>query len=175
MVAYEAQKVHAYIIGVALGDGNLSNPNGRAIRLRVTCDTQYPYIQKEISENLQLLLPNNKVSIVPRKSTYCDISVYSNKLHDLLPWQVGHGSKIKQKPRVPNWVFHRKAFIISCLRGLLQTDGSIYVDRGYKMINFTNNIESLSQSVFQMMQELGYMPRIYNIKSPNRNLKYVVR
>lgn len=31
----------AYIIGVAIGDGNLSNSNGRAVRLRVTCDNKY--------------------------------------------------------------------------------------------------------------------------------------
>lgn len=28
----------AYVIGIAFGDGNLSNPNGRAVRLRVSCD-----------------------------------------------------------------------------------------------------------------------------------------
>lgn len=35
-------ELHAYVIGVAIGDGNLSNPNGRAVRLRVTWDTKYP-------------------------------------------------------------------------------------------------------------------------------------
>lgn len=175
MTLYSRKKVQAYIIGIALGDGNLSNPNGRAIRLRITCDTQYPSLQKEICENLRLLFPNNKVSIIPHKSTYSDISVYSNKLSDLLPWEVGCGSKVKQKPRVPDWIFRRKIFITSCLRGLLQTDGSIYIDRGYKMVNFTNNIENLAKDVFQMIQEVGYHPRIYKIKSPSRNTKYIVR
>lgn len=38
----------SYIVGVALGDGNLSNPNGRALRLRITCDEKYPGIANEM-------------------------------------------------------------------------------------------------------------------------------
>ncbi len=36
------RELQAYVIGLAIGDGNLSNPNGRAVRLRITCDTKYP-------------------------------------------------------------------------------------------------------------------------------------
>ena len=46
----------AYIIGVALGDGNLSNPNGRAVRLRITCDIKYPKIISEIQKKLNIKL-----------------------------------------------------------------------------------------------------------------------
>jgi hypothetical protein len=31
-------QLQAYVIGLAIGDGNLSNPSGRAVRLRITCD-----------------------------------------------------------------------------------------------------------------------------------------
>jgi len=41
-------RLRAYLIGVALGDGNLSNPNGRAVRLRITCDTKYPALIAKI-------------------------------------------------------------------------------------------------------------------------------
>src|SRR5579862_3288729 len=34
------RQLQAYVIGVAIG--NLSNPNGRADRLRITCDFKYP-------------------------------------------------------------------------------------------------------------------------------------
>jgi hypothetical protein len=39
-------ELHAYVLGLAIGDGNLSNPNGRAVRLRITCDTKYPILIK---------------------------------------------------------------------------------------------------------------------------------
>ncbi len=75
---------HAFIIGVALGDGNLSNPNGRAVRLRVTCDTKYLKNIQEIYASISLMMPNNKVSLVARKDNCVDISCYSNKWEDLL-------------------------------------------------------------------------------------------
>ena len=74
------RKVLAYIVGVALGDGNLSNPNGRAVRLRISCDTRYPKIQHEIIKNIKILLPKNSIGIVKRPRHCNDISVYSNKL-----------------------------------------------------------------------------------------------
>lgn len=38
------EKVLAYLIGVGIGDGNLSLMNGRSIRLRISCDTKYPHL-----------------------------------------------------------------------------------------------------------------------------------
>jgi DNA-binding transcriptional regulator WhiA len=76
----------AYIVGVALGDGNLSNPNGRTPRLRITCDAKYPNIADEIIGSLKELFPKNKVSIINHKeATYFNISIYSKKLEYLLP------------------------------------------------------------------------------------------
>jgi hypothetical protein len=116
----------AYIVGAALGDGNLSNPNGRATRLRITCDSTYPGIAKEIIHSLETLFPDNKVSVILLASTtYFNISVYSNQLNELLPWRVGCGTKFEQNAHVPDWIKTDKAFSISCLRGLLHTDGSI--------------------------------------------------
>jgi hypothetical protein len=42
--------LQAYIIGVALGDGDLSNPNGRAVRLRITCDKKYPRLIEHVAK-----------------------------------------------------------------------------------------------------------------------------
>jgi len=71
----QSKKLRAYIIGVALGDGNLSNPNGRAIRLRITCDKKYPLLITHIQSRLALLLPKNKIGIINHKNCV-DISAY---------------------------------------------------------------------------------------------------
>lgn len=68
----------AYIVGIALGDGNLSNPNGRAVRLRITCDAKYGMLAKEITSSLKALLPGNTVSIIGRKETF---SLIRDDLH----------------------------------------------------------------------------------------------
>ncbi len=170
------RKTWAYIIGVALGDGNLSNPNGRAIRLRVTCDARYPILAKDIVKALKTVLPKNVVSIVqaPRK-TYFNISVYSNQLGKWIPWKVGKGTKEIQRIRVPMWIRIHQPYRKECLRGLLQTDGSIYKDRGYLMVNFTNHVRGLAIDTYNMLVASGYAPTISKTTERNGKTKYTIR
>lgn len=166
----------AYIIGVALGDGNLSSPNGRATRLRITCDKKYPNLISEIYEALASNFPENRVSLVlSRKDNCIDISVYSNKLNGIMPWKVNRGSKIDQHAHVPEWIATDPKYMKACLKGLFQTDGSIYHDRGYTMVNFTNLIKPLTDDVERMITALNYKPHVYSSLQSNGKSKFVVR
>lgn len=165
----------AYIVGIALGDGNLSCPNGRATRLRITCDTKYPTMIQEITNTLEALFPNNKVSHVVRNDNCIDISVYSNMLNACMPWKVGGGSKSDQHAHVPAWIMTKNEYMKSCVKGLIQTDGSIYNDREYTMVNFNNITKELVDDVFTIMTTLGYTPKKYQTIQKNGNLKHVVR
>ncbi len=147
-----------------MGDGNLSNPNGRAIRLRITCDKKYPLLIQRILNSLKLLLPDNKVSIVDRKENYLDISVHSNYLEKIIPWKNGKGSKFTQNASVPNWIKENNRYKIECLKGLIETDGSVYNDRGYKMMIFTTIIPKLANDFYRMIVSLGFAPHIYKIE-----------
>lgn len=164
----------AYVVGVALGDGNLSNPNGRATRLRITCDKKYPKIIDRIATSLQEILPENKVSLIDRKSCF-DISCYSNELESFLGWKASAGSKEKQNVRVPRWVYEKDAYMKSCLKGLFETDGSIYEDRKYIYANFTTILFDLSEDVMNMTTKLGVEARRQKSIQPNGKIKYVVR
>jgi DNA-binding transcriptional regulator WhiA len=166
--------LRAYIIGVALGDGNLSNPSGRGIRLRITCDARYPKLAVHITHACSKLFPDNKIGIINR-GTSVDVSLYSNQLPSLLGYSWDHGPKNTQNIRIPPWIYRRRASSIACLRGLLQTDGSLYVDRGYQMINFTNTAEKLSMGVFRIMRMLGYFPQLRTVQQPNAKTKYIIR
>lgn len=166
----------AYIVGVALGDGNLSRPNGRATRLRITCDKKYPNLITEIRDALIVIFPKNKVSLVLSRTDNCvDVSVYSNRLNDFIPWKVSCGSKIEQQAHVPEWIMRNNSYTKACLKGLFQTDGSIYYDRGYIMINFTNLIKPLINDVHLMVTSLNFKPHVYSSKQPNGKDKFVIR
>ncbi len=170
------KKVLAYIVGIALGDGNLSSPNKRVTRLRISCDERYPAIAEEIITALKQLLPHNKVSIVRRKHQNCfDISVYSKALDEWMPWKVGQGSKAKQEARVPVWIRKNQLYTEECLRGLIQTDGCIYKDRGYQMVNFVNNSRLLAEDTRDMLSELGYRPKFNLLKLSSGKIKYTVK
>ena len=110
-----------------------------------------------------------------RKDNCTDVSVYSNKLDEIMPWQVGKGSKFTQKASVPQWVFDKTVFIRACLRGLLQTDGSIYLDRGYTMVNFTNHTKKLVLDTHRLLSIIGYTAHIYQNTNTKNKTKYVVR
>jgi len=167
----------AYVIGVSIGDGNLSNPNKRAVRLRITCDLKYPQIIKNIIKALEKTFPNNKINIVNGGKNYINISCYSNKLEKILGWKHDKGSKFKQNVRVPKWIFNKKIWIRNCLRGLIETDGSIYKDRNYTYVNFTTIIKNLSLDVEKMLVKLNYKhsTQIVSEKTGNKKTKYVIR
>ena len=170
------KNLQAYIIGLAIGDGNLSNPNGRATRLRVSCDTKYPKLIKRISDSLGSLLPQNKVGLVKKEGNCSDVYVYSNHLENLLGWNANDGSKDLQKVSVPAWIQAKEEYKINCLRGLIETDGAIYADRGYKMVIFSTIISGLAHDVFGIFKSLGFSPKLYSIKQkPTGKLKYQVR
>ena len=148
------RRLQAYVIGLAIGDGNLSNPNGRAVRLRITCDTKYPALITKISSSLKQLLPENKVSLIGSSGNYVNISVYSNYLEALLGWKASGGSKRRQCVGVPQWICEDSSLSVPCLRGLIETDGAIYNDRGYPMVMFSTVIPT-AQQADTLMQALG--------------------
>ena len=77
--------LQSYVVGLALGDGNLSNPNGRAVRLRITCDKKYPLLIKRISDSLCELFPENRVGLVDdHNKNYLNVSVFSNHLQKII-------------------------------------------------------------------------------------------
>ncbi len=168
------KKTLSYVIGVAIGDGNLSNPNGRATRLRVSCDTKYPKLINKISASIQKILPSNKVTIINRAQTYIDISCYSNRWEGWLGWKAKSGPKYKQGVRIPGWIKKKRELIIACLRGLFETDGSYYRDRGYNMMGFVTIIPSLAKDVEESIKKLKFKPHTYLIKTrgkPRYNIR----
>ncbi|MBU1046487.1 LAGLIDADG family homing endonuclease [Patescibacteria group bacterium] len=167
------KKLQAYIIGVALGDGNLSNSNNRAVRLRISCDKKYPLLIKHIIYKISILLPNNNISKINRKNCI-DISCYSNHWSKLL-WNWDKGPKDVQNVFVPNWIKNDLELSKECLRGLFQTDGSIYTDRNYIMVNFVNTTPNLSNDVLEMIRNLGFKPNIQKLKQDNKKIKHTIR
>lgn len=164
------KELQAYIIGLAIGDGNLSLANGRTPHLRITCDKKYPLLMQRIIDSLHLLLPENKVGVVNRKGC-CDVSIYSTHLEHLLGWKAGKGSKFVKKVSIPMWIWRKKIYKINCLKGLIETDGSIYNDRGYKMMMFVTIIPKLAKDFYEMVSSLGFKPHTYKLTKQNNYLR----
>jgi intein/homing endonuclease len=60
------------------------------------------------------------------------------------------------------------------LRGLFQTDGSLYEDREYQMVNFTSACYTLVKDVKSMLKKVGFETKIRKVVDKGR-IKYVIR
>ncbi|HBI25763.1 TPA: hypothetical protein DDX30_03170 [Candidatus Wolfebacteria bacterium] len=167
------KNLQAYVIGLAIGDGNLSK-FPRTTRLRITCDDKYPNLMHKICEALQKLFPTNKISLSHQPKHCTDVICYSNSWEDILGWSSTKGSKTKQCIRVPQWIKNDTEYTKQCLKGLFETDGSVYMDRTYLMANFTTALEGLAIDTMEMATLLGYKPNIQKNTRDDRT-KYTVR
>lgn len=164
----------AYITGMAIGDGNISNPNGRAYRLRITCDIAYPGIMARIVSYLKVLFPKNKIGITVRPRNCIDISIYNKQINTLFGWDMHSGKKIDQIIKIPDWIYRDRVFTIRFIKGLFESDGSVYFDRTYKMANLVSYNAEIIDFAFLEISKLGFMPRRYKILQKN-HIKHTLR
>ena len=165
------KNLRAYIIGLAIGDGNLSRVN-RTTRLRISCDDKYPTLRKRIVKSLKLLLPNNKIGTVKNQKNCMDVYVYSNHLENLLGWKADNGSKFSQNVTTPKWIKENDEYKVAYIRGLIETDGSIYKDRGYSMVMYTTIIRDLALETQELIKSLGFDAKLYEINQKSNKYNY---
>ena len=113
---------YAFLLGLYLGDGCLSDVGRRVYRLRITLDKKYPGIIDECREAVALVLPN-KVGLIDRGG-WVEVWSYSKHWVCMFP-QHGPGPKHKRQIVLTDWQ-HEIALVrypYLLLRGLIQSDG----------------------------------------------------
>lgn len=142
----------AEIIGILLGDGSLTH-----FQVVVTLgNKEYSYAEYVQSLMNKVFHANAKIGI--RETRYND--VYFGSV-DISKWLQNQGlvfNKVKDQVDVPVWVFSKKSYMSSCLRGFFDTDGSVYKLRHGIQISFTNYSLPLLSSLRKMLFELEYTP-----------------
>lgn len=134
----------AELVGIILGDGHLSK-SGNTLTITLNFIDEHRYVEYVIDLVTKVLniipsivkLPNNKAN---------QIRVYGKGIINAFE-NIGlkKGSKVKNKVGVPIWIKNNFNYSVSCLRGLFDTDGSIYLCSDKKRIcmNFKNNSQPL--------------------------------
>ena len=145
----------AELIGVLLGDGNVSKKyHTLSVTLNQIEEPNYVnYIKKLIKSTLKrepsvVDLPNNKA---------IQLRVYDTGIINvLLSKGLKSGNKVKNQVGVPLWIKKNHRFTIACLRGLIDTDGSIFIARrdNFIHINFKNNSKPLVEDFKEMCDNL---------------------
>tara|TARA_Y100000310_G_C20587798_1_gene766371 strand:+ start:246 stop:1148 length:903 start_codon:yes stop_codon:yes gene_type:complete len=150
----------AEFIGVMLGDGNIWERKG-FYYVRVCGhsieDKEYlinhikPLIKKIFNINMQTYIhkTNNELYLTKGSKDF----VFTLKNYGLKS-----GDKIKNNKGIPEWVFSSNNYLKACIRGLIDTDGSVtpITNRNYTYIWFTNKNAALRDDFERAMKILGY-------------------
>lgn len=156
----------AEFVGIMLGDGGITK-NQLRVTLHCIDDIEY----SEYVMNLFVKL----FGVMPSKYKKKDCQVFNIEISrvelvkfcaEILGLKVGN--KVKQQVDIPEWIRNKKQYKISCLRGLIDTDGCLIVHKYksknkiyvYKKIGFTSRSYPLLKSVHEMLREIGIKNRI---------------
>lgn len=156
----------AEFVGIVLGDGGITQRQV-VITLHSKDDKEYG----EFVVNLIKRLFNVPVGInYDSKYLAVDLTISRSELVRFCTEKLGlkQGNKIKQQVDIPDWIKRNKQYTIACVRGLVDTDGCIFIHRykskrkwySYKKLAFTSYSKPLRQSVFDILKNIGLNPRL---------------
>lgn len=117
----------AEFIGVMIGDGGMTQN-----QIRITLGLDEREYSKEIS-NMMRSIFNWTPSISIRKRNNTIELVLSGRalVQKLYGMGLLIGDKVKQEVSLPDWTMKSKLFVAAVLRGMFDTDGSVYLDKHY--------------------------------------------
>lgn len=150
----------AEFIGIMMGDGGISKYQV-AITLHHIDDLEYASFVASLIEKLFKVTPSIYHS---PKDSINDIVVSRKELVQYLhKLGLPIGNKVKQQFDIPEWIKRNEQFSIACLRGLVDTDGSVFTHRyrvkntqyAYKKLSFTSASTPLLKSVHAILRKLG--------------------
>ncbi|MDP2788761.1 MAG: LAGLIDADG family homing endonuclease [bacterium] len=155
----------AEFVGIMLGDGGMTK-NQVTISLNRETDADYMIYVNELVSKLFKVTPSFRED---KNSLATDIVVSRMDLVDFCK-SIGLkvGNKVKQQVDIPGWVKNNKQFLRVCIRGLVDTDGSVFEHKyrvggklyRYKKIDFSSCSKPLLNSVFMFLKNLELRPRI---------------
>ncbi|OGD56325.1 hypothetical protein A3I57_00780 [Candidatus Beckwithbacteria bacterium RIFCSPLOWO2_02_FULL_47_23] len=157
----------AEFMGIVLGDGGLSLEQC-FITLNCIKDKQYSiYVKKLIKK---LFGVDASIYLRPINGTITVAVSGRDFIEFLVKEGLKVGNKVKNQVDVPEWVKNNFIFSKRCLRGLMDTDGGIFIHRykikrkeyRYKKICFTNKSQPLLNFVFNALRKLGLNPKRFN-------------
>lgn len=155
----------AEFVGILLGDGGITLSQA-TITLNSIADRDYLHFVKKLANSLfqssfKSLVKKNCNAVV----IYFNSIFIVNYLHTI---GLKSGNKVQLQVDVPEWIRDSIAYKTACLRGLMDTDGGIFLHKYkiknkqyvYKKVCFVNRSIPLLNFVFNTLLELGFTPKM---------------
>jgi intein/homing endonuclease len=156
----------AEFFGIMMGDGGINNLWQATISLNSIKDTHFALYIYKLCKKLFNIVP----AVRKRKESNTQIiSLASTTVVDFLVVNgLMRGNKLKQGLKIPEWILGKRSYCKSCIRGLVDTDGCMFVHvhkvkgKVYKNIGltFTSFSPDLIFQVAEIFAEFGIVPHI---------------
>ncbi len=156
----------AEFFGIMMGDSGINNLWQSNISLNSVADASYSKYIFKLCKELFGIEP----AVRKRKTrNTLIISLASTSIVDFLVDNgLPRGNKLENGLRIPLWILSRRSYKKFCVRGLVDTDGCMYIHRhtcnGIKYTNlglaFSSYSPILIEQVAKILAEFGIMPHI---------------
>ena len=158
----------AEMIGIILGDGNLYyNEKQHKYFLRISSNRDEEINYRRYTSDLMQRVFGFTPRIINKLDRKGTDLIIQNKIivEQLIKMELKTGNKVKNQVNVPFWILEKGKYIIACLRGLFDTDGSIYIRNTQK--TFGLNFKSGSLPLVKNFKEMCESLSIKTQKIPN--------
>jgi len=154
----------AEFFGIIIGDGGISKYQ-LVITLHKIDDLEYSKFVNNLIKKLFGIVPD-----IYYRQSYSVINITISRIKLVkfcVKMGLKIGNKIQQGIDIPKWIKNNNQYKIACLKGLIDTDGSViihkYKSRGkyytYKKIGFTSRSPYLLKSVSTILNDLNIRHR----------------
>lgn len=150
----------AEFIGIMLGDGGMSGYQV-SVTLHSIDDFEYGKFVASLMQKLFGVAP----SVYMRKDVHAYSIVLARKkaVEYLCSLGLVMGNKVRQQICIPAWILENEDYSLACMRGLMDTDGSVYLHRyrvngtqyQYKKLCFSSASGPLRRDVQLILHRFG--------------------
>jgi len=173
----EENEENAEFLAIMLGDGNLNKDN-HGITIALNGIDEYPYV-KYVSAFMERIFKKKPKEIWdrenndPKRTKGVKLRIYSLAgVKALKEAGIIPGDKVKHQVSIPQKF---KKFVEACLKGLIDTDGTIFVQKNDKsyVIKFVNGSKHLVEDFNQLCSKLKIQTTKINHYLRKDDNKYV--
>lgn len=149
----DESKELAEMLGIVYGDGGIGNPWQVVISLNSIADAEYSICVVNLVKKLFSISPALRKR--PNQNTLVVVLTSTTVVDFLVQKGAARGSKLLKRQDIPGWIIGNEEYLKFFIRGLVDTDGCLYIHKhntkGKRYANiglcFTNYSTKLISSV----------------------------
>ena len=156
---FEKNEYLALLIGLILGDGHI-HKFPRTEGLTVALGTDKPKLIDLTIFLIEKVFDKKPSIYKPRDKNVLKITIYQKEISKRL--KIPAGNRRYSEVGIPLWVWRSKKFLVYCLKGLYEAEGSLSIHLPTYTYNFafSNRNQKLLDDVRKALVLLGFHPEV---------------